>query len=150
MKKVIIVGVGSPFGWDRIAIDLVESLSVDVLSQDYPEMSIEVETCTVPAQLPGLFAGAELAIVADALLSPDHPLGTIIRLNPSDLEPGSHYSSHGFDLPQALALAEAAGMGPDKLVLLGVCCQRQEESFEVSEAMSVAIYAKIHKDISLI
>lgn len=113
MSDTRIIGIGSPFGADRLGW-----LVIDALRENPPEAGLIV--CRQPAELPSLLAGCRRAILVDALLG-DHPPGTLLEFGPDELPAtGLAISSHGFGVSEAVRLAATLGALPAELVVLAL------------------------------
>lgn len=122
MKRICIIGLGSPHGDDQIGWELVRLLE----GEETVHESLRLLACaTVGWELLEFWKDAELAIIVDAVRSAAMP-GTLQRL---ELHPRSDLSvldtvqtltSHGLDLPELIELAEALDSLPRRLVLIGV------------------------------
>jgi len=113
VNEIRIVGIGSPFGADRLGW-----LVIEALRQNPPEADLIV--CRQPAELPSLLAGCRRAVLVDALLG-GHPPGTLLKFGPDALpEAGLGVSSHGFGVSAAVRLAATLGTLPAELVVLAL------------------------------
>ena len=111
-----IIGIGSPFGADRLgwqAIDLLAGASLpatELLKLDRPG-----------SELIRYLAGVDEVVIIDAVQSGGCRPGTVLALARSDLAclPALN-SSHGFGVAEALALAERLDALPARIRLLGI------------------------------
>jgi hydrogenase maturation protease len=111
--KPLVLGVGSPFGADRVGWCAVEALR--------PRLgdALVFECCDRPgARLLPLMRGRCCVIIIDALLGATP--GSLHVLQAADLVRDAGTAVHGFGVADALALAEALGDLPPRLVLIGV------------------------------
>ncbi len=110
-----ILGVGSPFGADRLAWDAIDHLSGTDLG--------EVELVKLDRPGSGLLAyfnGVEQLILLDAVRFDTEP-GGVSLLDPGQLDGvPSATSSHGFGVAQALELGRRLGCLPTRLQLVGI------------------------------
>lgn len=133
------VGVGSPFGDDRVGWDVVEALEAQSWWRELAGDSVSVHLCDRPgAALAGLLQGAGWAIVVDAAYVRDVPPGTLRWLRPDQLSLLRPPSSHGFGVAEALALAKALGQLPGQVDLLTIAAS-QFASAELSAPVRVAV-----------
>jgi hydrogenase maturation protease len=119
--STLVVGVGSPFGDDRVGWDVVTALEVALQAGLAPLR--DVRTCAFDrpgALLVEALQGVQHAVIVDAALGPGVPAGTMRWLDERDIEPGPGASSHGFGLAEALALARALGTAPERVDLLAI------------------------------
>ena len=118
--KTAIIGIGSPFGEDRAGWDAVENFmqegwshqqrSPDVIKLDRPGVS-----------LLDAMQAYDHVILIDAIISEKHTPGTVLKLQPDELEiTQSVQSSHGFGVAEALALGESLGSLPKQLEIRGI------------------------------
>ena len=113
--SILILGIGSPFGADRVGWEAVELLRVE------PALArARLEVSDRPgAGLLTLLQGVDTAILIDAVLSDSRP-GTLHHLDPATLARGTRTSNHGFGVADALALGRVLGNLPPRLHLLGI------------------------------
>ncbi len=128
MSSVRIIGVGSPIGSDSVgwaAIDRLEQLN---LQQQYPRHHITLEKLDRPG--PALLEhmrGADLVIIIDALVGAGPP-GEVVSLCPDEIaQQEMVLSGHGLGVAETIALGEALGDLPDRLLLLGIVVQQTDE-----------------------
>jgi len=115
-----IIGVGSPFGDDRLGWVAVETLQRSATLAAAGGGSISFAVLDRPgALLLAHWHDAERVIVVDAVRS-GAPPGTRHRLRPGEWAATASVSSHGFGLASALELARALGDLPQHLVLYGI------------------------------
>ncbi|MBI2779823.1 MAG: hydrogenase maturation protease [Gammaproteobacteria bacterium] len=121
MTPIRIIGIGSPFGDDRLGWEAVEAIRRSGLLEYFPQGLVSVQSCDRPASgLLMLMEGAAHVILIDAMRSGAVP-GKILRLQDEEIEMESALlSSHGFGVAESLALGGALGMLPARLVLYGV------------------------------
>ncbi|MGB5570350.1 MAG: hydrogenase maturation protease [Sedimenticolaceae bacterium] len=109
-----IIGIGSPFGDDRVGWRVVELLrdrlpaEVDLVALDRPG-----------AALINWMEGVHWLILIDALSSGAAP-GSLIRIDPGNLEHESRLSSHDLALSGTLRLAKSLGCLPSRIDIYGI------------------------------
>jgi len=110
-----VIGIGSPFGADRLAwlaIDHLAGLSLpdcELVKLDRPGPLLLQQ-----------FQGVGEVVLLDALVSEEAP-GSASLLTPDELQlAGCNASSHGFGVAQALALAAQLGELPSRLHIIGL------------------------------
>jgi len=110
-----VIGVGSPFGADRIGWELVTAL------REEGQLEAEfVESDRPGAGLLAAMLGAEWVVLVDAMRA-GLPVGTVCPLEPEQVEGESGLlSSHGFGVAHALDLGQALGMLPPRVTVIGV------------------------------
>jgi hydrogenase maturation protease len=118
MTPVRVLGLGSPFGDDRLGWIAVENLMLSDGFRALPEGFVSAQICDpVGNNLLESMRGANLAILIDAAQS-GAAAGTIRRLDAQNLEDGSEpCSSHGFGLSATLALGRALNDLPQNVIL---------------------------------
>lgn len=140
MNDTLVVGVGSPYGADRLGWQVIDALRVI-----YPPVDAQLVQCRQPAELPALLTGWRRVILIDALLG-GHLPGTLLRLSRQHLaNAGLGMSSHGFDVPAALELAAILGNSPDQLLVLGLEVGEKNQPVhpEWIERLVLAVLAEI-------
>jgi hydrogenase maturation protease len=118
--KILIIGLGSPFGDDRLGWVALEALQASAALAAAGGGNISFATLDRPG--PSLLAqwrGADHVIVVDAVRS-GAPPGTRHRLEPAEVAVPESVSSHGFGLAAALELARALNELPPRLVVYGM------------------------------
>jgi hydrogenase maturation protease len=110
-----VLGLGSPFGDDRVAWRLVEDLRGSVPND------VELLTLDRPgAALVQWMAGVDHLVLIDAVFADGAP-GRVIEIRPDDLnDKSSVVSSHQLPLRETLALAATLGCLPRRVTILGV------------------------------
>ena len=121
LDRVHIVGVGSPFGDDRLGWVAAETLQRSSAVNALEPGRIVISILDRPgAMLLAHCHDADHVIVMDAVRSGAVP-GTRHRLSVSDLADSRlPATSHGFGVAAALELARVLGGLPDRLLLYGI------------------------------
>lgn len=112
-----VICLGSPHGADALAWRLADALEMR-LSAAAAGGAVEIVRCASPAQIGGLFAGADEVVILDAVAQ--LPAGTLRELAPAEIEDQRAHSSHGLGLVTVLALARALGDLPEHVTILGL------------------------------
>lgn len=128
---VHVVGIGSPFGADRIGWRVVDELRRRPVVRRWGE-KVRLSTLDRPGTgLMEQWRGADLVILVDGMLSGAAP-GMVRCVRPDELRAiFSQYSSHGLGVAETFALAQALGSAPRSLTVIGVeltddeGCQRE-------------------------
>lgn len=119
MKCLRVLGIGSPFGEDRLGWEAVEYLRR--APPRLPGWRIEFDTLDRPG--PGLLdkmSAADAVILIDAVHGGARP-GAVFRIDRKQLlQDGERLSSHALGVAEVLALGEKLGDLPPCLGLLGV------------------------------
>ncbi|WP_018608875.1 hypothetical protein [Uliginosibacterium gangwonense] len=115
MSEVLIAGVGSSHGADRLGWEVVDALQQRPLP---PEVGLY--HCSLPVELSSLLLLSKYAIVVDAMLG-HGPVGKIHVLGADNL-PQARFSSgaHGVGLSDAVGLAIALGFEPRNLSVVAL------------------------------
>lgn len=120
MKAVRIIGIGSPFGDDRLGWLALERFRQERWAESYPG-----RVTLLTLNRPGLgllhaMRGADAVFLVDGVRS-GAPPGTLHRLRGFGWAPAeASLSSHGLGVAAAIRLADALGQLPRHLVLLGI------------------------------
>lgn len=116
-QALLIIGIGSPFGDDRVGWEVIEQLQrmtlpsgVQLLSLDRPGVEL-IER----------MQGHARVILIDAVHSEDHPPGTCLELTSGPLRRHDNASTHGFGLAETLRLGQSLNALPPRLQLYGIC-----------------------------
>lgn len=128
-----VIGVGSHHGADTIGW-----LACDMLQTQTASQRIDWQLCRTPSQLPELVANYKAVVILDAMLH-DKPAGQVLTLNwPGQYEwYQSSCSSHGFNVIEALQLADVLGQLPSHTYILGITLNRpqQDTSLALTNAL---------------
>lgn len=130
MREVRIIGLGSPFGDDRIGWAAAEALGsragteAEILLLDRPG-----------AGLVHALAGAAAVLLVDGVRN-GAPPGTLHRLAVADLlQAAGSPSSHHFGVADALGLAAALGQLPAALLVAGIAIGEVDVGAGLSPAL---------------
>ncbi len=121
MSRVRIFGIGSPYGADCVGWQAAELLQINQFVRRYPEGQVAIESFDRPGiSLITAMRGAEMVILVDAMVAESEP-GTLRRVESADLiRRADSLSTHSVGVAEALALGEALGDLPLRVVLFGV------------------------------
>lgn len=116
--KTLILGLGN----DLLGDDAVGVLAVRALRCRLPDCPAELcETALHGLALMDFFIGCDRAIIIDAIITGQHPVGTILTLRPEDFAPVAGPSPHYTGLPEMIALARAMEIPfPNEIIILAV------------------------------
>ncbi|MGE0082081.1 MAG: hydrogenase maturation protease [Thiohalomonadaceae bacterium] len=111
--KALVLGVGSPFGADRLGW-----LAVEALAPHLGDIADLQATDRPGARLLALMRGRQCVVIIDALwgVAP----GSVHFLRREQLAASSLPAVHGFGVADALALADALSELPPRVVLVGI------------------------------
>jgi len=142
--KVHIIGVGSPFGDDRLGWEAAEALKHSSVLSELPPGSVTISTCDRPG--PSLLQewdGAERVILIDAVHSGATP-GTLHRRQAEELTSSdTSLSSHDMGVAAAVALARSLDQIPARLVLFGIEMDETQQGDDLSRAACSALPALV-------
>ncbi len=139
--QVCILAVGSAQGDDRLGWEVVEKIRC----QHWP--GVQARAVAAPSRLLDYLDDCQTLVVVDACRSGAAP-GTMFRCAwpaPPVTTPGSP-SSHGFDVVEALRLADTLGRLPPRVILVGM----EVESCRPEEELSPAVRQALPQLMSLI
>lgn len=107
MTPARVLGIGSPFGADRLGWDVVDALA---RRDDWPPGRVVFACCARPGgELLAALERPGLLFLVDAMRSGTTP-GTVRCLRPAEiLRDSALISGHGFGINSALSLADALG-----------------------------------------
>lgn len=113
-----VIGIGSPFGGDAVGFAAIERLGEET---DLLPPETELLTLDRPGSaLIPLLEKSRAVILIDAMQSGRSP-GTVQRLQLDDLlAEANPPSSHSLGVAEALAMARALGVLPEKLLIYGI------------------------------
>lgn len=136
---VRVLGVGSPFGDDRLGWVAVATLRRIPWLASQPEGVLEMGACDRPgAALLSAWRDAQQVLLLDAVRSGASP-GTLFRLPGRELSGAATISTHDFGVAAAVALARSLGEDLSPLLLLGIeadpACQGEHLSPAVTAAL---------------
>ncbi len=115
--NAVVIGVGNAYRRDD-GIGPVAAGAIERLGR--PGVTVTV-TDGEPTQLIDAWAGAELAIVIDAVLCDPAAPGRVHRTRVTELPSGAGpSSSHSLGIPEAAELAEVLDLLPERLVVYAV------------------------------
>jgi hydrogenase maturation protease len=121
MKPIVVIGVGSSFGYDRLGREVIELLRsrARTAPSAWRDVSL-VHNDRLGAPLLAQMRGVRAAILVDALDSAAGP-DEIVRIGVDATEaPAAGLSSHGFGLAQTLAVGRRLSELPPRVVILAL------------------------------
>jgi hydrogenase maturation protease len=134
--EAVVIGIGNPFRNDD---GIGPAIASQIEEQRLPGVRVVISDGE-PAGLLEAWAGADLAVVVDAIrLAPASP-GRIHRLTTGQLEAyGTAASSHGLGVPDALRLGRALGRLPGRVVIFAVEAADTGAGTELSKPVAAAL-----------
>lgn len=140
--RILIIGIGSPVGDDRVGLIAAERL------REAPAACapVVVETADRPGvRLIDLWSRSDDVILVDAVQTGAVP-GSVLRMTEERIASArSPWSSHGFGLAETVALARALDRLPARLVLFGVEIAAPPKGVALSPELSAALPGLIHQ-----
>ncbi len=118
-RGAVVIGVGNPYRHDDgVGLAVLNALAARRPAQARADL---VECDGEPSRMIDAWAGAELAIVVDAVRAADPQPGRVHRATLAGHPPGpASASSHGLGVLEAAELARVLDRLPDRLVCYGV------------------------------
>ena len=120
----LIIGIGSPFGDDRVGWEVVEQLQRMDLPPEIRLLSLDRPGVELIERMRG---HAQVTLI-DAVHSEEHPPGTCLELTPEQLHLLACTSTHGFGLADTLKLGQSLDALPPSLQLCAICISPPEQS----------------------
>jgi len=134
--KAVVIGIGNPFRNDD---GIGPAVAAQIEGLRLPGVQV-VMSDGEPAGLLEAWAGADLAVVVDAIYRVPASPGRIHRLTASQLaDGGTAASSHGLGMPDALRLGRALGQLPRRIVIFAVEGADTGPGTELSDPVSAAL-----------
>jgi hydrogenase maturation protease len=146
MRRVIVVGVGSPYGDDSLGWDVVRQLRLHPKIQQLPSQEVVIQCADRPGiDLLNMINQANTTVIIDAALS-DFPPGTITRLEKDDINALlKSTSTHDFGVLETIALGNALEQLPERIIILGITVG--QENIEQNEFGHKKIaLSRVHMD----
>jgi hydrogenase maturation protease len=121
MRRVIVVGVGSPYGDDSVGWEVVRQLRLHPKIQQLAVRDVAIQCADRPGiDLLNIINHSNSALIIDAAVS-DFPPGTVTRLENDDIDTAiKNTSSHDFGVLETMALGKALNQLPDQVIILGI------------------------------
>jgi hydrogenase maturation protease len=143
--RVRIIGIGSPFGDDRLGWVAAERLRDSPAVQAAAER-IDISVLDGPGnELIAQWKGADTVVVIDAVRSGAMP-GTVHCLDAAEIGDDVRLiSSHGFGLASALALGRALGELPNRTYVCGIELDPAHSAENLSPAIRAALPQLLHQ-----
>jgi hydrogenase maturation protease len=114
--RAVLIGVGNPYRRD----DGIGPAVVAAIGKLHLPGIVLTVSDGEPSQLLDAWAGADLAVLVDAVLCDPATPGRIHRTSPGAAAGSTAASTHGLGVPDAIRLAEALDRVPRRLVVLAV------------------------------
>lgn len=126
--RLLILGIGSPFGQDSLGWQAIDGLIERGLEQRLTPHEVLLEKADRPgALLLDYMRGMDVAILIDALVGGVDP-GRVHPLTVEEIAQGDlALSGHDLGVAEALALGDALGDLPEQVLVLGVEVEAPED-----------------------
>ena len=145
-ERICIIGLGSPFGVDQFAWQVIEQLKHNHALQSFCDESVALISADRPGlNLLQLFSATDHVILIDAVRDCE-TTGGIMRLDMAQLlEQHKALSTHSLGVAETLALGDRLGQLPEQLVLLGMCVDMDAPVIDTVavEAMARAVLEEL-------
>jgi hydrogenase maturation protease len=149
---VVVAGLGSEYRRDDGVGPLVAARAIEETG-----VGRDIGPITDPLDLLGVWDGAGLAVVVDAVRSGAAP-GTVHVVDLTDgaggalvrADPSATTSTHGIGLAGVLRLARAVGHAPDRVVAVGVEGEDFGRGIGLSPAVGAALPVAVRRVVDLI
>jgi Ni,Fe-hydrogenase maturation factor len=143
--RVQIIGLGSPYGADRLGWMAIDQLQAGGFPQRFPPGLLHLGSCPSPAHLPALIEPGAALLLIDALQGV--PLGDIVRLSWRELAQAPLLSgSHGLGLREILPLIESLYGLPAQAVLFGI---GMGDAAQAPEGLPAAALTQLERELAL-
>ncbi len=118
---IAVIGIGSPFGFDRLGWDVVDQLRARALGAPALWSGVRLEhNERLGAPLLAQMRGARLVVLVDALQTGAEP-GALTRLELDAVQlPPTGSSSHELGVAETLALGRVLGELPPRVLVIGL------------------------------
>lgn len=138
--QVRVIGIGSPFGDDRIGWQVASILQQQKDIQRFIPDQLHIECSDRPGiNLLHLLQGGEIVFLIDAVKM-GGVIGAIYRFENKEIETvETSLSSHGFGVGQTLELGRLLTKLPETIILFGVEVAHIKEQFEISKDIHESI-----------
>ncbi|ARG97677.1 hydrogenase maturation protease [Legionella micdadei] len=140
MTELLIIGLGSPFGDDRLGWDVIKMLQEQEALCGYPSEQLQMTCCDRPgASLLDLMSNAKTVFLIDAVKT-GAKLGSLHCFNLEEIKDLSALqSTHHFGLAQALELGKALNALPQNVILYGIEIKDLKFQFGISGLIKQAV-----------
>ncbi|QDQ39203.1 hydrogenase maturation protease [Legionella geestiana] len=124
MTHLRVLGIGSPFGDDRLGWEVIKGLQQCAPLQALTDDKLQLQCCDRPGmRLLELMRNAQSVILIDAVKSGARP-GTLHALQMSDLAGlNAPFSSHASGVADALKMGEVLKLLPPELLIYGIAIE---------------------------
>ena len=140
MSELLVLGIGSPFGDDRLGWDVISLLQQRPRLLPYMPNTLSLQCCDRPGlRLLELIRNAKQVFLVDALKTNTTP-GKVHRLcNDEITAQCNSLSSHEIGVAQALQLGKVLQQLPSEISLFAIAIKGDNLTFECSVTIDHAI-----------
>lgn len=131
----VVIGIGNP---DRRDDGIGPAVAAAVAA----ECSAGVRVLSCPAEPTAIldaWAGADLAVIVDAVAGPDRAAGQVRRCTLGDVAPGAGLSSHDLSLASTYELGRVLERAPARVVVISVAAADFGHGTGLSPAVAAAV-----------
>jgi hydrogenase maturation protease len=141
-KQILILGVGN----DILGDDAVGLIAARALQDEFQESANIVEAAMGGLQLMELLEGYKKVLILDAIVTAEHPYGTILELSKEEFKHTVAIAPHMVSLPESLQLAEKLGIPfPEEIRILAM---EIENPYELREGLSPSVEQALPEMVS--
>lgn len=141
MSRIKVLGVGSPFGNDRIGWEVIQQIQKNKKLKTFIPTLIQIESCDRPGiHLLNRFEDVERVYLIDAIKMNAEP-GNIYRFQDDEINIISHntISSHNLGIAEALSLGRVLDLLPSSIIFYGIVIGDIDYSIETSKIIKKAV-----------
>lgn len=141
-----VLGIGSPFGDDRLGWEVIHRLQQQLLLQCYIPQHLQFINCDRPGmRLIELMQGANPIILIDAVKS-GAAIGTLHRFQNQEIESlNMGFSTHDIGVGEALKIGRALNALPELIIFYGIEIAEIDLQADLSTHLREAIEILVEK-----
>ncbi|KTD35042.1 hydrogenase expression/formation protein [Legionella nautarum] len=146
MIELLVIGLGSPFGDDRIGWDVVQLLQQRRALTAYTENQLQFACYDRPGlNLLELIQNAKSVFLIDAVRT-GAEIGTLVCLKEDEINViNTIGTTHHFGVAEAIQMGKVLNLLPQNLILYGIEIDELNFQFEVSKLLKKALQALIEQ-----
>ena len=130
---ILLLGLGN----DILGDDAVGIVAARLLKKEFRDEIDIVEAAAGGLELMELLAGYKKVLILDAIITNEHPPGTILELSKEEFKSSVAIAPHYVSLPEAFQLAEELGITFP--VTTHILAMEIRDPFELREGLSPAV-----------
>lgn len=132
-SKYLILGIGN----DILGDDGVGLAAARLLKKEFEHSADIVEAIAGGFKLMELLEGYDKVLILDAVITGQHPVGTVLELSKEEFQSTVAIAPHYMSLPEAINFAEKLGINfPKEIRILAV---EIEDPYQIREGLSSII-----------